>query len=338
MSVYKGKKIRLEITGSSHGEKIIMRLKGLKGLSFDYAEVENMLKRRSAKGKVGATERIEKDEPKFIGGVKNGRVTGEIVAEFTNGNVRKSDYDELYGKPRPSHADIGRYFKSGELDYCGGGEFSGRMTVALCLAGAIAKSALKKNYGSEITARLTQAGKIANATEQEYFEEIERAKADGDSVGARVECIATNVPKGLGGAMFDGLEGKIAALCYAIPAVKGVSFGKGFGLCSLRGSEANDEITVKDEKITFLSNNDGGIYGGISCGDICVSVAFKPIPSIKKQQNTVNLLNYENAKISVNGRHDVCAALRALPVVEAAVALAITDEVLYERSRKTRKT
>ena len=141
----------------------------------------------------------------------------------------------------------------------------------------------------------------------------------------------------MGGSLFDGLESKISSLCYAVPAVKGVEFGKGFTLCSLRGSEANDEMRYDKENVVFVTNNDGGIYGGISAGEITFAVAVKPTPSIAKKQNSVNLLTGENAEISVNGRHDACVALRAAPLIEAAAAIAIADEVIYENDRRIEK-
>lgn len=331
MSVYRGKKIKLEIIGSSHAKNVTVKIGGLKGLTFNPDEVTAMLERRSSAKKIGATERVEIDRPNYLHGVKNGRITGKIIAEFENKNINSNDYADLFARPRPSHADVGRYFKFGELDFTGGGEFSGRMTVALCLAGAIAKSILKTRFDTEISAKCSEVGILKIISDEKLAEELQKIKDDGDSVGARVECKATNVPVGLGGALFDGLEGKISSLIFAIPAVKGVSFGKGFDLCNSYGSISNDSLAFKDGKLTFLSNNDGGIYGGISCGEITLSVAFKPISSIKKEQNTVDLSTGENVKIKVKGRHDVCAAIRALPVVEAAVALAILDEVLYEK-------
>ena len=347
MSVYYGKKLKINVSGKSHGEKITAAIKGLKGFAFDEKEVEDMLLRRSPNGKAGATERIEKDEPHYVKGVKNGRIMGDVKIEFYNTDVKSEDYKDFTGIPRPSHADIGRYFKDGEVDFTGGGEYSGRVTVAFCAVGAICKSVLEKYYGVKISAYTSSVGdkfiKSYNDPEKrgvsqaEIDEYVTAIKKSGDSVGGRIECVIKNCPKGLGGSLFDGLESKISSLCYAIPAVKGVEFGKGFALCSLRGSEANDEMRYDNENVVFVSNNDGGIYGGISAGEITFAVAVKPTPSIAKKQNSVNLLTGENAEKSVNGRHDACVALRAAPLIEAAAAIAIADEVIYENDRRIEK-
>ena len=158
MSVYHGKKLKIIVTGKSHGEKISASIKGLKGFAFDEKEVEDMLLRRSPSGKAGATERTEKDEPHYVKGVKNGRITGDVKIEFYNTDVKSEDYKDLIGIPRPSHADVGRYFKDGEIDFTGGGEYSGRVTVALCAVGAICKSVLEKYYGVRISAYPSSVG------------------------------------------------------------------------------------------------------------------------------------------------------------------------------------
>ena len=219
--------------------------------------------------------------------------------------------------------------------------------MAFCAVGAICKSVLEKYYGVRISAYPSSVGdkfiksyktpEKRGASQTEIDEYVAAVKSDGDSVGGRIECVVKNCPKGLGGSLFDGLESKISSLCYAVPAVKGVEFGTGFGLCSLLGSEANDEMRYDKENLVFESDNDGGIYGGISAGEITFAVAVKPTPSIAKMQNSVNLLTGENSAISVYGRHDACVALRAAPLIEAAAAIAISDEVLYENDRRIEK-
>lgn len=297
----------------------------------------NALERRSAKNAAGATERKESDIPQYLRGEKNGRITGKLKIAFANEKQNSAEYSRYYGVPRPSHADIGRYFKNGELDFTGGGEYSGRLTVALCAVGAIAADVLKTYYGCEIAAKLVQAGNVCGY-ENEMNAEISAAKADGDSVGGRIECVINNCPRGLGGSLFDGIDGKIANLVYAVPAVRGVEFGKGFALCGMRGSDANDGLRYKQNKIAFEKNDEGGVFGGITCGEeIVFSVAFKPTPSIAKKQNTVNLLTGENTEISVCGRHDACVARRAAPIIEGVAAIAVLDELLYERDRRVKK-
>lgn len=336
-SKYKGKKIKIEISGSSHGKEIVIAVSGLKGFAFDNSAVLSALERRSAKNAVGATERKESDIPHYLSGVKNGKITGKLKISFANEKQNSNEYAKLYGVPRPSHADVGRYFKNGELDFTGGGEYSGRLTVALCAVGAIAADILKANYGCEINAKLVAAGN-ACGDENAMNAEISSAKAEGDSVGGRIDCVIKNCPKGLGGSLFDGIDGKIAQLVYAVPAVRGVEFGKGFALCGMRGSAANDGMRYDGEKIVFEKNDEGGVFGGITCGDeITFSVAFKPTPSIGKTQSTVNLLTGENAEISVCGRHDACVARRAAPIIEGVAAIAVLDEILYERDRRFKK-
>ena len=335
-SIYRGKKITVEVRGASHGGEISASINGLEGFSFDEKTVKAALARRSPAGVAGATARVEKDDPEYLSGVKNGKITGRVKIRFLNEKQNSGEYEKLYGVPRPSHADIGRYFKDGTLDFTGGGEYSGRATVGLCAVGAIALDVLKTYYGVKISAEVIKAGGVCG-DERAINDVALKAKSEGDSVGAEVACVVENCPKGLGGSLFDGLDGKISAMLFSVPAVKGVQFGKGFALCDARGSLANDGMRVENGKITFEKNDDGGIYGGISCGDeLAMSVAFKPTPSIAKTQRTVNLLTYENTEIAIEGRHDACVALRATSTVEGVVALAILDEILYDAKSKKR--
>lgn len=337
MSIYVGKSLRVEIDGTSHGSEIVLKVKGMKGLSFDENAVTTALERRSPRGVAGATERVEKDIPVYCRGIDGGRIKGTFTIKFKNSDVKSRDYDDVYALPRPAHADLGRYYKFGDLNFTGGGEFSGRITVALCTIGAIAADVLAKKYGTRISARVVGVGN-ASGDEDNLNAEVLETKSRGDSVGGRVECVISNCPKGLGGSLFDGLDGKISELLFAIPAVRGVEFGDGFKLCEAYGSEVNDSLVVKDGCIEFERNCGGGICGGISCSDeIKLAVAFKPTPSIRLPQRTVKLTTYENAVVEVKGRHDACIALRATPIVEGVVALAILDEVLYENQRRDKK-
>ena len=245
MSSYNGKKLSIEIYGSSRGEKIGIDIDGLTGFSFGEDVLKEFLKRRSPSASSFSTARRETDEPVFLGGVecgeKESKITGKIRSEIYNRDVKNSDKQKFYGIPRPSHADIARYLKSGELDFAGGGEFSGRMTAMLCVAGGICKQILKNRYGVHVFAYLTRVGKAkgkgyydgASITEEfkagefpaihgaeKMIDEIEKAKLEKDSVGAEIECVLKGVPAGLGGALFGGLEGKISNLVYAVPAVK----------------------------------------------------------------------------------------------------------------------
>lgn len=356
MIFYKGKRITVEEKGGSHDESVKAFVGGLEGFFYDDEKTCGFLKRRSPSGEAYSTARKETDEPIILSGISDGKIVGNIAAEFKNADVRKRDYENLYGKPRPSHADITRYFSFGELNFDGGGEFSGRTTVALAFAGAICLKILEENYGVKIKAYLSEVGNVKgksytdeNFSEEKAFdsdsafltketenrmkEEIEKARADGDSVGAKAECLCVNVPRGLGGSGESGLESKLSSGLYAIPGVKGVEVGDGFEFCKMKGSEANDGICLKRGEIAFETNRSGGINGGISNGDaIRFKVAFRPTPSIAKRQKTVDLPEMQETEIAIGGRHDACFAVRAVPLLESVAAIVILDEILSENS------
>lgn len=350
MSLFKGKKLSVEIYGESHADKIGVKAHGFPRFKFDEEELDVFLARRRATLSVYSTSRQEPDKPVFTG-VTGGEINGDFTAEIFNVNKISKDYSALYGKPRPSHADYAWYVKDGALDFSGGGRFSARLTAPLCVAGGILKQYLK-TQGIEIESYVSSVGRVnarsykdgnLSAKEivslrkgvfpsldkkEEILEEIKAAKTNGDSVGGTVECVIFGV-KGIGDNLFGGLEGKIASLVYAVPAVKGVEFGDGFDLSAMRGSEANDGLYVKDGKIGLYTNRAGGINGGIANGEpITFRAAFRPTPSISLPQKTVDLINGENVEIVINGRHDACVVPRALPVIESAAAIAVADEIL----------
>lgn len=349
MSTWKGNKIEVEIFGASHEEEIGVIMKNFPAEAFDIIALKNFLKRRKPTYIPIFTPRSEGDEPIFLEGISDNKITSSRVkCVIKNEDVKKSDYDNLYAKPRPSHADLAAYYKDGRLDFSGGGEFSGRMTAPLCVAGGLAKQFLEKR-GISVSAYLSRVGTVngksykdgttekmeyvgdfpALSSGKEMILEIENAKKDGDSVGGIVECVVNGFKKGVGGELFDGLESKIANLVYAIPGVKGVEFGYGFSFAELKGSAANDQISVDNGKIFTATNKSGGINGGVSNGmPITFSVAFRPTPSIAKKQSTVNLQNFSPCEIEIKGRHDACIAVRAVPVVEAAAALALLDTII----------
>ena len=352
MSVFDGKNLKIEIYGQSHAKKIGVKVSGLPEFSPDMSALDAFLERRKPSSAIYSTERSEDDVPVFDG-IKDGKVRKKFEAYIVNKDVKSSDYNEFYGRPRPSHADYCWYLKDGVLDFRGGGRFSGRMTAPFCIAGGLCKQYLEQR-GIKITAYISQVGAVKGlsykdegfdlskldwidqkefpslGSQKEMLDEIAAAKRSRDSVGARVECIVRGFPAGIGDCLFDGLEGKIAALCYAVPAVKGVEFGAGFDMAGMRGSAANDQMYYdEDEKVAFRSNNSGGINGGISNGNyLSFSVAIKPTPSIAKVQQTVDLFRGETVKIQIEGRHDACIAPRALPVIESAAAIALLDELL----------
>ena len=344
MSTYKGKKLTVEIFGGSHETETGARLFGLGDFCFDMAALEAFMERRSPIGPL-STARKEPDKLNIE------RTEGCVTITIKNEDVDRSAYDCLYGKPRPSHADLAAFLKDGTLANFGGGRFSGRMTAALCAVGGICKQYLESE-GVAIAAYLEEAsgvkglgykeeplcvdriekfrGKIVpSLTEGEKIAAaIEKAKNGGDSVGGKVGCVVEGFPAGLGDALFDGLESKISALLFAIPAVKAVEFGAGVDFAAMTGSVANDQMAYENGKIRFLSDNSGGINGGVSNGDrVTFSVTFRPTPSIALPQQTVDLVKGENCVIEIKGRHDACVALRAVPVVEAAAAVALADEL-----------
>ena len=352
MSVFKGRKLNIEIYGSSHGEKIGAKVSGFPDMEIDFKSLDLFIQRRKGNGEIYSTKRCEKDEPIFSNLVDNRLICGDFEVVIQNNDVKKGDYSSCFGKPRPSHADYCRYLLDGTLDFSGGGEFSGRLTAPICIVGGLCKDYLKQKFGIEVLAYVSEVGcvkgksyKTSEITKEEItachegfpslskgeemLEEIACAKKSGDSVGATVECVVYNMKKGVGGSLFGGLEGKISQSVYAIPGVKGVEFGDGFSLSKERGSEANDQLFYKDGEVVTLTNKAGGINGGISNGNpITLRVSFRPTPSIAIPQNTVDLVKKENTQILVEGRHDACFGIRAVPVVESMVAISLLDELL----------
>lgn len=349
MSVFKGRKLTVEIYGESHAEKIGVFAKGLPEFKFDAEKLTAFIGRRKASGGVFSTARKEPDIPVFYG-ADGGEIKGEFKAEIFNTDTRGKDYSALYGKPRPSHADYAWHIKDGALDFSGGGRFSARLTAPLCIVGGILKQYLESK-GIFIESFVSSVGNINGRSykdgaptveeiislrqgfpsldkKDEMLEEIRRAKAEGDSVGGTVECVIYGL-LGQGNDLFNGLEGKISSLVFAVPAVKGVEFGDGFDLAKMRGSVANDGLYYDGGKVRFYSNRAGGINGGIANGNpVTFRAAFRPTPSISLPQKTVDLVKGESTEIVINGRHDACVVPRALPVIESAVAIAIADEIL----------
>lgn len=356
-STYKGEALELTIYGESHSPSIGVYIKGLpEGVSPDEEFTAKLMARRAPGNNAWSTPRKEKDEVHFE--KNDGVLHGYII----NSNTKPKDYASILNKPRPGHADYtGRIKYKDEASRSGGGIFSGRMTAPLCIAGSIALSELAKR-GITVHAHLKEC---AGVKDDSYFDhgahdhsflealslvsskefpavsdeagekmkaQIEKARMDLDSVGAVVECVIEGMPAGVGGPLFDGLEGKIAMMLYAIPAVKGVEFGAGFESARMRGSENNDAFAIEDGKVILKSNNCGGILGGISTGaaPLVFDCAFKPTPSIGKKQHTIDVSAMTDTEISIEGRHDPCVAPRAVPVVEAAAATAVYDRILAE--------
>jgi chorismate synthase len=361
-----GKNVRLSIFGESHGPAIGVVIDGLPaGFSPDMELVSREMQRRAPGGKTYATGRLEGDIPNIISGLKSGVTTGAPLAcLIENTNYRSGDYDSVL---RPGHADWTALLKyGGSADTRGGGHFSGRLTAPLGFAGALAKQLLAeeniKIYGriksigdvsdgicvvdgsfeqnsvvekllSEISAKDFSAD---SAIEEEFLREIETASSVGDSVGGVVEVVTIGDLEGLGEPFFHSVESKLASMIFSVPAVKGVSFGRGFDLASMRGSEANDSLGLRDGVIYSKTNHNGGILGGIANGmPIVVDAAIKPTASIAAEQDSVLISedgNLSEGKIQVRGRHDPCIVPRAVSVIEACTAIVFLD-LLYDRKK-----
>lgn len=349
-----GRRFVVSCFGESHGRCVGVVVDGCPpSLELSEDDVQREVdKRRPVSDKV-STSRREEDRVEILSGVFNGRTTGAPICMLVwNGDVQSEAYDEIRWKPRPGHADYTAWVRYNRFnDYRGGGRFSGRITVGFVMAGAVAKKLLAEKR-IEVLAHTVEAGGVelksqpsvedvrrnvysnsmrcADAEAAGLMEKaVEAARGEGDSVGGIVEAIALNVPAGVGNPVFDSLDAELARALFNIPAVKGVEFGVGFGASRLRGSENNDQYTIEDGRVVTLSNNSGGILGGISDGmPVVVRAAFKPTPSISKRQRTVDLRTMESTDLVVKGRHDACIVPRAVPVVEAAVALVLVDHLL----------
>ena len=356
-----GENLIISIFGSSHGECVGVTAEGFpKGEKIDTERLQRFLERRAPGRNQWSTARKEPDVPEFQSGLENGFLTGEkLTAVIKNTNRRSGDYDNVLYVPRPGHADYTSFVKYGDgADRSGGGAFSGRMTAPLCVAGGIALQLLEKE-GVEVCARVLSIGKVRDrggvekltaAVKDKEFPTVSDAqgskmkaliaekKAEGDSVGGVVECVVRGLPAGLGGPLFEGMEGKIAEIVFAVPAVKGVEFGAGFSAARLTGSVNNDGFCLKEGKIETITNNAGGILGGITDGmPLVFRAAFKPTPSIAIPQRSVDLRTMTETEITVRGRHDPCIVPRAVPVIEAAAAVAVYDALLVFKDARNKQ-
>jgi chorismate synthase len=349
-----GKEFVITCFGESHGRCIGAVIDGCPaGLPLTEEDIQKELDKRLPPKREIVSARREKDTVELLSGTYNGFTTGAPICTLVwNKEIISGDYDLIKDRPRPGHADYPARIKyQGLNDHRGGGRFSGRITVAFVIAGAIAKKLLVF-FGVEVLAYTTKIGKIAlqksptldeikkntyiNAVRcpdqkiaKKMEETILKAKKEGESVGGIVECITLNIPVGVGEPIFDSLDAEIAKILFDMPAVKGVEFGAGFEAAKLKGSENNDSYVLKDGEIETLTNNAGGVLGGISSGmPVVVRVAVKPTPSISKEQETVDLSTMEETTIQVKGRHDPCIVPKAVPVVEALVAVVLVDQML----------
>ena len=351
-----GRSIRMQVFGQSHSASIGVVVDGLPaGEPVDLERLAAFMARRAPGQGAWATPRKEADAPRVLSGLNDrGRTCGAPLAlVIDNTNTRSKDYSQIARNPRPGHADLTAQARwHGDQDVAGGGHFSGRLTACIAMAGAVCLQLLERR-GIYVGAHIARIAGIDDApfdprsiTPSELaapgakpFSTVDDeaglamqaaiagARAASDSVGGVVECAAVGLPAGVGAPMFDGLENRIASIVFGIPAVKGLEFGAGFAATDLYGSQNNDPYAVGDDgRVLALTNNAGGILGGISTGaPLVFRCAFKPTPSIAREQRTVDLAEGGEATLSVVGRHDPCIVPRAVPVVEAACALALAD-------------
>ena len=355
MSSSFGQYLKISLFGESHGPGLGIVLDGLPpGLSLDFHEIGLEMARRAPGRNDLSTPRREDDVPEILSGLYGGRTTGAPLAALIRSlNTRSQDYGEELDKPRPGHADYTGYVRyAGFGDHRGGGHFSGRLTAPVVFAGAVCKQWLKENNiriyahiqrlngiddGSFLDASVPEEvlsalrdqtlPVLTPGLSEKMAEAILSAKEQSDSVGGVVECMALGLPAGLGAPFFDAAESVLSHLMFSVPAVKGVSFGAGFPLADMRGSQANDPFYYDDMGVVRTSsNNCGGILGGITTGmPLVFRCAIRPTSSIAREQETVSLKEKSNTTLQITGRHDPCIVPRALPVIEAMAAIGLCE-------------
>jgi len=340
----------MTIFGQSHAPEIGMTLENFpKNFAPDMECLQAFMKRRAPGQGAHTTARKEPDIPIFESGLTQGRTDGEMIrAIIRNTNTISKDYGNLQDMPRPSHADYPARIKYGaDFDIRGGGQFSGRMTAPMCIAGGLCLQYLE-SLGIQVGAQIVRIGSVENPKfdpispkipseyaqpTEKMLEEIADAKAQCDSVGGIIECAVTGLPVGLGEPMFGGLENRLAQILFGIPAVKGVEFGSGFACAEMRASEHNDQYYVNSNgEVRTRTNHAGGILGGLSTAmPLLFRVAIKPTPSIARAQESI-YFSGGSGILEIKGRHDPCIVPRDVPVVEAATAIVILDAILEARS------
>lgn len=353
MSSENGRNISLTVFGESHARAVGAVIEGLPaGEEIDEELIMQFMRRRMG-GKPWSTPRREEDKPVILCGLLNGKTTGAaLCAIIENNNTRPADYENMKKIPRPSHADYPAFVKyNGANDRSGGGQFSGRLTAPLCAAGAICEQILERR-GVKVAAHLSRAagvddkpfdpcnpdgGLFEKLKLKEFpviddeaggrmIEQIIRAKGNMDSVGGVVECAVTGLEPGLGEPIFGSVESRLSSMIFGIGGVRGIEFGAGFLAADMTGSLHNDPYCIVENEIKTVTNNHGGIIGGLTSGmPIIFRAAFKPTSSIGLPQRSVDLDSLEETKLEIRGRHDPCIAVRAVPCVEAAAAVTVLD-------------
>ncbi len=344
-----GSELRLTLFGASHGPCVGAVLDGVPpGMAVDLGRVQGEVDLRKPSAGIG-TPRREEDRVEVLSGIVDGKSTGgPITMVVMNRDTDSRKYDRFKDVPRPGHADLTARSKYSECaDLRGGGQFSGRMTVALVAAGAVAKMLLEER-GVRVAGYVRQVGGVRDQEDRGFAEallsrsnevraatpklaeamrrEILSAGEDGDSVGGVVQCVVDGLPMGLGEPFFDTVEGEIAKMVFAVPGVKGIEFGSGFAAAAMRGSQHNDPFVLVDGKVRTAKNDAGGILGGITNGmPLVFRAAIKPTASIARAQRSLDVRSGRQTELKIEGRHDPCIAPRAVPVIEAAAALALAD-------------
>lgn len=350
-----GTLFKITTCGESHGGAIGVIIDGCPaGLAISEQEIQCELDRRKAGQSHITSPRDEKDVVHILSGIFEGKTTGTpILLLAYNADMRPEDYEDLKDKYRPSHADYTYLKKYGIRDFRGSGRASARETWARVAAGAIAKKYLKQHLNIEILSYVEQVGHIGSEINDkeisikdiesniircpdqhaatQMIELIQKVKEEGDSIGGIIKGVIRHVPAGLGEPVFDKLSADLGKAMLSINAVKGFEIGSGFAGIAMRGSEHNDSFIFKNEKVSTLTNHAGGTLGGISTGeDIHFRVAFKPVSTISKKQQTIDV-NHQDVELSATGRHDPCVLPRAVPIVDAMSALVIMDHFLRQR-------
>ena len=354
-----GHKLRVTVFGQSHAKAIGCVVEGLPaGFRPDMDRVAAFMARRAPGRDPWSTKRKEADAPEILSGMVDGALCGApLSAVIYNSDQHSKDYEGLRRTPRPSHADYTAWVKYGEsYDIRGGGQFSGRLTAPLCFAGALALQLLEQRgitvagHIAAIAGVEDEATDFARVEQKELTallerpfpvfseeagvamrQEIERSRMEADSVGGVIRCFALGLPAGIGEPMFGGVENRLAAALFGIPAIRGVSFGDGFAAAAMRGSQHNDPFVMEGGAVHTRTNHAGGVLGGITTGmPLVVNVAVKPTASIAREQDTVDLKTGTDTTLVIHGRHDPCIVPRAVPVVEAVTALTLLDMLLEE--------
>ena len=354
MTAILGERITTTVFGESHGKGIGVVIDGLPpGEKIDMDELMSFLNRRAPGKSDYTTKRREDDIPEFLSGVIDNTIVGSpVCAIIRNNDARSVDYNNLRDVPRPSHADYVSYVKyEGHMDMRGSGPFSGRITAPLCIAGGIALQILKRR-GVTIAAHLSSVGgivddewddinpnineleKIAknefpvinNIQGEKMKELIHKIREEGDSIGGEITCMAVGLPVGIGEPNYSSFESMMARAIFSVPGIRGISFGTGFGAANMKGSEHNDEFELVDGRVRTITNHSGGVVGGITNGmPMKFKVCMKPASSISKTQKSFSITEKSEKDLTVEGRHDPCIAIRAVPVIEAVCALVILD-------------